>query len=206
MKSESEVAQSCPTLRDPIDCSLLGSSIHGISQARVLEWVAIAFSQEGPWVRSNICKEDDWPEITRKLTSLPWNLRLWWATWGRSPPGFPYPAALCQGHCFLIKSFALSGHASTWTIHYWVLDQSLLSSPERITMSIIESLSSSLTSYVHIKVTQYIIYAYLKGLFSGEIPYYFSFYLHKVSLMHHSISPMRMYVCGCLIHFFANPT
>ena len=44
MKSESEVAQSCPTLRDPTDCSLPGSSVHGISQARVLEWGAIAFS------------------------------------------------------------------------------------------------------------------------------------------------------------------
>ena len=44
MKSESEVAQSCPTLRDPMDCSLPGSSVHGIFQARVLEWVAIAFS------------------------------------------------------------------------------------------------------------------------------------------------------------------
>ena len=44
MKSESEVAQSCPTLRDPMDCSLPGSSIHGIFQARVLEWGAIAFS------------------------------------------------------------------------------------------------------------------------------------------------------------------
>ena len=44
VKSESEVAQSCPTLRDPMDCSLPGSSVHGISQARVLEWVAIAFS------------------------------------------------------------------------------------------------------------------------------------------------------------------
>ena len=44
VKSESEVAQSCRTLRDPIDCSLPGSSIHGIFQARVLEWGAIAFS------------------------------------------------------------------------------------------------------------------------------------------------------------------
>ena len=43
-KSESEVAQSCPTLSDPMDCSLPGSSIHGIFQARVLEWGAIAFS------------------------------------------------------------------------------------------------------------------------------------------------------------------
>ena len=45
VKSESEVTQSCPTLSDPMDCSLLGSSVHGIFQARVLEWGAIAFSQ-----------------------------------------------------------------------------------------------------------------------------------------------------------------
>ena len=45
VKSESEVAQSCPTLSDPMDCSLPGSSAHGIFQARVLEWVAIAFSE-----------------------------------------------------------------------------------------------------------------------------------------------------------------
>ena len=44
VKSESEVAQSCPTLCDPMDCSPPGSSAHGIFQARVLEWVAIAFS------------------------------------------------------------------------------------------------------------------------------------------------------------------
>ena len=45
VKSESEVAQSCPILYDPINCSLPGSSIHGIFQARVLEWGAIAFSR-----------------------------------------------------------------------------------------------------------------------------------------------------------------
>ena len=44
VKSESEVALLCPTLRDPMDCSLPGSCIHGIFQARVLEWGAIAFS------------------------------------------------------------------------------------------------------------------------------------------------------------------
>ena len=44
VKSESEVAQLCPTLNDPMDCSLPGSSTHGIFQARVLEWGAIAFS------------------------------------------------------------------------------------------------------------------------------------------------------------------
>ena len=47
-ESESEVAQSCPTLSDPMDCSLPGSSVHGSFQARVLEWVAIAFSKNSP--------------------------------------------------------------------------------------------------------------------------------------------------------------
>ena len=46
VKSEREVAQSCPTLHDPMDCSLPGSFIHGIFQARVLEWGAIAFSKK----------------------------------------------------------------------------------------------------------------------------------------------------------------
>ena len=44
VKSEREVAQLCPTLSDPMDCNLPGSPVHGIFQARVLEWVAIAFS------------------------------------------------------------------------------------------------------------------------------------------------------------------
>ena len=47
VRSESEVAQSCPTLLGPMDCSLPGSSVHGISQARVLEWGAITFSERG---------------------------------------------------------------------------------------------------------------------------------------------------------------
>ena len=50
VKSESEVAQSCPTLSDPMDCSLPGSSVHRIFQARVLEWVASAFSD-------SVCRE-----------------------------------------------------------------------------------------------------------------------------------------------------
>ena len=56
VKSESEVTQSCLTLRDPMDCGPPGSSIHGIFQARVLEWGAIAFS----W---------------RRLLRVPWTAR-----------------------------------------------------------------------------------------------------------------------------------
>ena len=49
---ESEVIQLCPTLCDPMDCSLLGSSIHEISQTRTLEWVAISFSRRSAWPRN----------------------------------------------------------------------------------------------------------------------------------------------------------
>ena len=59
VKSESEVAQSCPTLSDPMDCSPPGSSVHGISQARVPEWGAIAFSFKkcsvSQWLISRYC-------------------------------------------------------------------------------------------------------------------------------------------------------
>jgi len=51
VKSESEVAQLCPTLSNPMDCSPPGSSVHGIFQARVLEWVAIAFSNYINYIR-----------------------------------------------------------------------------------------------------------------------------------------------------------
>ena len=55
VKSQSEVAQLCLTLSDPMDCSPLGSSVHGIFQARVLEWGAIAFSDDQP--RQHIKKQ-----------------------------------------------------------------------------------------------------------------------------------------------------
>ena len=50
-QSESEVAQSCPTLCNPVDCSPPGSSICGILQVRILEWVAVSFSRESSWPR-----------------------------------------------------------------------------------------------------------------------------------------------------------
>ena len=89
VKSESEVAQSCPTLSDPMDCSLPGSSIHRIFQARVLEWGAIAFS-------------DSYPSPYRPCGHLIWqcpHLGLWLPrlikvmdpqgiTWYKPSPGF----------------------------------------------------------------------------------------------------------------------
>ena len=56
-KSESEVAQSCPTLCHPVDCSPPGSSIHGILQARILEWVAISFPRGSSQLR-------DWTQVS----------------------------------------------------------------------------------------------------------------------------------------------
>ena len=62
VKSESEVAQSCLTLSDPMDCSLTGSSIHGIFQARVLEWGATAFSENCLMTQQSHC----WAYTLRK--------------------------------------------------------------------------------------------------------------------------------------------
>ena len=71
VKSESEVAQSCPTLRNPMDCSLPGSSAHGIFQARVLEWAAIAFSEAG-----SIAHRILW------MTLVTWGSFTWSTPWG----------------------------------------------------------------------------------------------------------------------------
>ena len=62
VKSENEVAQSCPTLSDLMGCSLPASSIHGIFQARVLEWGAIAFSYPVVSILSNRV----WIDLTEK--------------------------------------------------------------------------------------------------------------------------------------------
>ena len=62
MKSESQVAQLCLTLCDPMDCSLPGSSAHGIFQARVLEWGAIAFS--GHWRQHILNDESEEERLT----------------------------------------------------------------------------------------------------------------------------------------------
>ena len=59
VKSESEVTQSCSTLSDPMDCSLPGSSVHGIFQARVLEWGAIAFSERETYFQQLSKREGD---------------------------------------------------------------------------------------------------------------------------------------------------
>ena len=78
VKSQSEVAQSSPSLCDPMDCSLPGSSIHGIFQARVLEWVAIAFSiNGGQWVaKYNLGLLRNPQNLLRFIRSKPFSLLL----------------------------------------------------------------------------------------------------------------------------------
>ena len=62
VKNESEGPQSRPTLRDPMDCSLPSSSVHGIFQARVLQWVAIAFS-------NNVVDPSSIPEVAKEMAT-----------------------------------------------------------------------------------------------------------------------------------------
>ena len=91
VKSESEVARSCPTLRDPVDCSLPGSSIHGIFQARVLEWGAIAFSdQDATYLqlletKSPVCVQIIINSCAHliSINSDPQSSSMWWdISWG----------------------------------------------------------------------------------------------------------------------------
>ena len=71
VKSESEVAQSCLTLSDPMDCSLPGSSIHGIFQARVLEWGAIAFSDHEHYLLVKLPSYDSTISYNYKCNGMP---------------------------------------------------------------------------------------------------------------------------------------
>ena len=74
VKSESEVTQSCPTLSNPTDCSLPASSIHGIFQARVLEWVAIAFSDTWTELGPNFLESS--PNLDQQKTTPPRQILL----------------------------------------------------------------------------------------------------------------------------------
>ena len=87
MKSEREVAQSCLTLSDPMDCSLTGSFIHGIFQARVLEWGAIAFSGRKAWSLKLLVVQ----LLSRVLLfATPWTAAL------QAPPSSTVSWSLCR--------------------------------------------------------------------------------------------------------------
>ena len=80
-KSESEVAQSCPTLCSCMDCSLPGSSTHGIFQARILEWVAIPFSRGSSQPKDQTCVS-----CTEGRSFIVWASRESLHCWLTSPP------------------------------------------------------------------------------------------------------------------------
>ena len=90
VKSESEVAQSCPTLSDPMDCSLPGSSVHGIFQARVLEWGAIAFSN----LTCYLC----YFRKVNKMGNVRENLWLTLSWWGPFASIFNFEVILYSSH------------------------------------------------------------------------------------------------------------
>ena len=81
VESESEVAQSCPTFSNPMDCSLPGSSIHGIFQARVLEWVAIAMLW-GHSINQKVYLGKNWslPTVVNYPTCLASNFLAMWVS------------------------------------------------------------------------------------------------------------------------------
>ena len=110
VKSESGVSQSCPTLSDPMDCSLPGSSIHGFFQARVLEWGAIAFS----WIRSYlfpipfpILYQSCSHGCTKAALSSRWRLSL-----SLSSSHIPYGRCLCY--------LQLSGGCGVGSMAQWM--------------------------------------------------------------------------------------
>ena len=97
MKSESEVAQSCPTLSDTMDCSPSGSSVHGIFQARVLEWSAIAHVKEAT--------KDSFHEVW-KVRKQPYSFYVWKVS-------LEAPAVVaCERDCLSSGSFLPAGCAS----------------------------------------------------------------------------------------------
>ena len=104
IENESAVAQSCPTLCDPMDCSLPGSSLHGILQARVLEWVTISFS-----------RGSSRPRDRTRVSHIPGRRFNLWAT-RKAPEAevvFTYPEAAFK---FDSLNFKIALIGSAWPI------------------------------------------------------------------------------------------
>ena len=118
VESESEVAQSCPTLSNPMDCSLPGSSIHGIFQARVLEWGAIA-TRDLAYCNTFLAVFDFSPctasSTEQKVVCVPWYSKLLWlSTAYISKPQslwVYFRLLISHLHCFPIKSHHASRFA-----------------------------------------------------------------------------------------------
>ena len=195
VKSESEVAQSCPTLRDPMDCSLPGSSIHGIFQARVLQWGAIAFSTIGSTLLLNQFKMPllSWPSrpsITWFITFLlsPFPLIL--------PCGFPFFSflifpALSWITCSEFVQTLLQLCLYTW---YWLHNKThSLSSLSTKVLSILQNLAwwyhlQELIQFfpasdTRVNLSQFVIPSYMHLLFTYNVIYLCSY-----------LSPIRLWI------------
>ena len=120
MKVKSEVSQSCPTPSNPTDCSLPGSSVHGILQARVLEWGAIAFSNAWKWkvkVKSLRCVRllaTPWTAAYQASPSMGFSRQEYWS-------GLPFPSPMHESGKWKVKVKSLSRLrllATPWTAAY----------------------------------------------------------------------------------------
>ena len=112
---EREVAQSCPTLSDPMDCSLPGTSVHGIFQARVLEWGAIAFSKFVPTDPSSLyCPSSSLPTPSSVLnwTHSGYIYIPMWGTWETLDGKFHSPAKTI-GSTWISLSYEIPGIMGT---------------------------------------------------------------------------------------------
>ena len=127
MKTESEVAQSCLTVCDPMDCSLPGSSVHGIFQARVLEWDATSFCRGSfrPRDQTQVSRIVGrcftvWATIQEKwnITHPSHSRQQMCLSWWPCPPPFLYP----HGDVLLLLLLSLFSHvrlcATPWTVAY----------------------------------------------------------------------------------------
>ena len=135
----SEVAQSCPTLCDPMDCSPPGSSLHGILQARILEWVAISFSRGSSrprdWTRVSLIPGRRFNLWATREAQIKVMLNLTWVknllkTWGELGVGveeriFKYLKRFCNNYIQLIKVSLHFKETKTRNHWWWILDDML---------------------------------------------------------------------------------
>ena len=132
VKSESEVTQSCPTGSDPMDCNLPGSSVHGIFQARVLEWGAIAFSTKPLCSLPPICSATSINPAAKPGSKIDAAPRPY--TWMSQL--FPSGAHLCDQVHFPSSTLAWSPHPPP---HWWGLccqdPSELISKPNQAEIS-----------------------------------------------------------------------
>ena len=107
VKTESEVAQSCLTLSNPMDCSLPGSSVHGIFQARVLEWGAIAFSVIKYYTAIKFVVP--WTVAHQTSLSMGFSRQEYWS-------GLPFPSPIHESESEVAQSCLTLSNPMDWSL------------------------------------------------------------------------------------------